>query len=294
MDNDRRPLEITRRSALLASAGALGATMTGVSPLAAQEAKEKPVLKGNIKQSVSKWCFGKIPLDEFCVKVKEMGMVGVDLLGPGDFPTLKKHGLICTMVTCGNIASGFNRRENHPRLLADLRKAIEATADAGFPNVICFSGNRAGMSDDEGARNCIEGLKQIASFAEEKKVTVCMELLNSKRDHKDYMCDRTPWGVEVCKGVGSERIKLLYDIYHMQIMEGDIIATIRQYKQYIGHIHTGGVPGRNEIDETQELNYPAIMKALVDAKYTGYVAHEFIPKRDPLTSLAAAVRLCDV
>jgi hydroxypyruvate isomerase len=157
-----------------------------------------------------------------------------------------------------------------------------------------MSGNREGISDEQGAANCVEGLKAIAGLAEEKKVTVVMELLNSKRDHRDYQCDHTAWGADVCKKVSSPRIKLLYDIYHMQIMEGDIIATIRQNIQYIGHVHTGGVPGRNEIDDTQELNYPAIMRALVDAKYDGYVAHEFVPKRDPLTSLRQAVAICDV
>jgi hydroxypyruvate isomerase len=175
-----------------------------------------------------------------------------------------------------------------------MRKAIEQTAEAGFPNVIAMSGNREGLSDEEGAKNCVEGLKSIAGLAEEKKVTVVMELLNSKRDHKDYQCDHTAWGVDVCKKVGSPRVKLLYDIYHMQIMEGDVIATIRQSIQYIGHIHTGGVPGRNEIDDTQELYHPAIMRAIADSKYDGYVAHEFVPKRDPLTSLRQAVAICDV
>jgi hydroxypyruvate isomerase len=175
-----------------------------------------------------------------------------------------------------------------------MRASIEANAEAGFPNVICFSGNRAGMADDEGMKNCAEALKQIVGLAEEKKVTLCMELLNSKRNHKDYMCDHTSWGVELCKKVGSERFKLLYDIYHMQIDEGDVIATIRENHQYIAHYHTGGIPGRNEIDSSQELYYPAVVKAILDTGFTGYLAHEFIPKRDPATSLAEAARICDV
>jgi hydroxypyruvate isomerase len=199
-----------------------------------------------------------------------------------------------TCTPSGGIGKGLNRKENHAECLAQIRSAIEKTAEAGFPTVICMSGNRAGLSDEEGAANCVEGLKQIAGLAEEKKITVVMELLNSKRDHGDYQCDHTAWGAGVCKKVGSPRVKLLYDIYHMQIMEGDVIATIRENIQYIGHIHTGGVPGRNEIDDTQELNYPAIMRALVAAKYEGYVAHEFVPKRDPLTSLRQAVAICDV
>ena len=251
-------------------------------------------LKGRIKQSVSKWCYGKIPMPEFCKACRDMGIVGVDLVGPGDWPVMKEFGLVGTVTPCGGIGKGFNRKENHDELVAKTKDAIEKTAEAGFPNVICFSGNRDGISDDEGAANCVEGLKKVVGLAEEKKVTIVLELLNSKRNHKDYQADHTAWSADVCKRVGSPRMKLLYDIYHMQIMEGDVIATIRENIQYIGHIHTGGVPGRNEIDETQELYYPAIMKAIVDAKYEGYVAHEFVPKRDPLESLRQAVQICDV
>ena len=182
-----------------------------------------------------------------------MGIKGVDLVGPNDFLTLKKYGLLATMINSGSIPKGFNRKENHEGLIAGLRKAIEAAAENAYPNVICFSGNREGLPDDVGLANCVEGLKKLAPFAEEKKVTLCMELLNSKRNHKDYMCDHTAWGAEMCKQVGSPRVKLLYDIYHMQIQEGDVIATIRENIQYIGHFHTAGVPGRNEIDDTQEL-----------------------------------------
>lgn len=280
---------VTRRQLLVT-----GVAAVATARLSPTIAAEPTGLKDRIHQSVCKWCYGKIPLDEFASKVSAMGLKGIDLIGPNDFPTLKKYNLVGTMTPSHGITKGLNRKENHAECLTKIRAAIEATAAAGFPNVICFSGNRDGLADDVGAKNCIEGLKQIIGFAEEKKVTICMELLNSKVNHKDYMCDHTAWGAEVCKGVGSERMKLLYDIYHMQIDEGDVIATIKKFKDYIGHYHTGGVPGRNEIDETQELNYPAIMQTIIETGYTGYVAHEFIPKRDPLTSLATAVKLCDV
>ncbi len=237
----------------------------------------------------------RLRVDPFAAYCKQIGLKGIDLLGPGDFATVKKYGLVCSMVSCNGIGKGFNRTENHDELIANLKKAIDATSEAGFPNIIAFSGNRAGMDDDTGANNCIEGFKKIAGYAEEKKVTICMELLNSKRDHKDYMNDHTAWGAKICKGVGSPRVKLLYDIYHMQIMEGDVIATLKQFREYIGHIHTGGVPGRHEIDETQELYHPPIMKALLDIKFDDYVAHEFIPaSKDPLASLAKAAKLCDI
>ena len=295
MTSESRSSIMSRREVMAAGTLAAAALLgPGLAASAQAQAKEKVVMNGRIKQSVSKWCYGKIPLKEFCQKVKEMGIVGVDLLGPGDFATLKEFGLVCTMTNSYGIHPGLNRKENHEKCLASLRTAIEATSAAGFPNVICMSGNREGLDDETGAKNCAEGLKQIAKFAEEKKIILCMELLNSKRDHKDYMCDRTEWGVDMCKMVGSPNVKLLYDIYHMQIMEGDVIATIKKHKDYIGHVHTGGVPGRNEIDDSQEIFYPAVMKALIDVKYEGYVAHEFVPKRDPLTSLAQAVKLCDV
>jgi hydroxypyruvate isomerase len=223
-----------------------------------------------------------------------MGLVGIDLLGPGDFETLKKHGLVCTMTNSHGIHPGLNKKKNHEQCLAKMREAIEATSAAGFKNIICFSGNREGQDDAEGMKICAEALKQVVGLAEQKNVTICMELLNSKVNHKDYMCDHTKWGVDLCKMVGSERFKLLYDIYHMQIMEGDVIRTIQDYKDYIGHIHTGGVPGRHEIDETQELYYPAIMKAIADIGFKGYVAQEFIPAREPLASLRQAVEICDV
>jgi hydroxypyruvate isomerase len=198
------------------------------------------------------------------------------------------------MIRCKSITDGLNRKENHDWIEAELRSHIDFAAAEKIPNVICMSGNRKGMSDEEGLENCAIGLKRVVGLAEQKKVTICMEGLNSKVDHKDYMYDRTGWGVALCKKVGSPRFKLLYDIYHMQIMEGDVIRTIRENKDYIAHYHTGGVPGRNEIDETQELNYPAIVKAILDTGYTGYLGQEYIPKREPLGSLALGFRICDV
>lgn len=297
MVREDAPGGMSRRDLLKGLAGgaaaAAAAGITGT-PTWAEETMASAKLKGRIKQSVSRWCYGKIEMKDFCKACAEMGILGIDLVGPGDWPVMKEFGLIGTCTPAIGIAKGFNRRENHADCIARVRDAVEKTAEAGFPNVICMSGNREGLADDVGAANCVEGLKQVAKFAEEKKVTLVMELLNSKRDHADYQCDHTAWGAGVCKKVGSPRVKLLYDIYHMQIMEGDVIATIRENIQYIGHVHTGGVPGRNEIDDTQELNYPAIMRALVDAKFDGYVAHEFVPKRDPLTSLRQAVAICDV
>lgn len=277
----------------------LGAAAVGAAGLAAAGAEgnavgDRAVVNGRINQSVCKWCYGRMSVAELAAAAARMGLKGMDLVGPGDWPVLKEHGLVGTMCPSHGIGKGLNRRENWDECLASIRSGIDACAEWGFPNVICFSGNREGMDDDEGMRNCAEALKQVAGYAEQKGVTICMELLNSKRDHKDYMCDRTPWGVEMCKLVGSPRVKLLYDIYHMQIDEGDVIATIRQYHEYIGHYHTGGVPGRHEIDETQELYYPAIMKAILDTGFTGWVAHEFIPARDPVASLTAAAKLCDV
>jgi hydroxypyruvate isomerase len=290
--------ELSRRSFIgntsLMAAGAVAGSLAGTGCATTADNTKLIVKKGRINQSVSKWCYGKIPLDEFCAICKKMGIKAIDLLGAKDFPTLKKHGLECSMVNTHGLTKGLNRKENHKQCLAQIRTAIDATAEYEFPNVITFPGNRAGMPDDVGIQNMVTALKQIAGHAEKKKVTICIEYLNSKVDHKDYMFDKMAWGVEVCKKVGSERVKILYDIYHAQIMEGDIIRTIQDYHEYIGHYHTGGNPGRNEIDETQELYYPAIMRAIVKTGFKGYVAHEFVPKRDPITSLANAVRICDV
>jgi hydroxypyruvate isomerase len=219
----------------------------------------------------------------------------MDLVGPEDWPALKKHGLVCSITSGGGtIADGLNRKENHDKITRELSENIPRAAAAGVPNVITFSGNRRGLSDQEGLENCVIGLNRVKGLAEQHGVTICLELLNSKVDHKDYQCDHTAWGAAVVKQVGSPRVKLLYDIYHMQIMEGDIIATIRSNQEWIGHYHTGGVPGRHEIDSSQELNYPAIMRAIAATGFAGFVAHEFVPKGDPLASLREAVRLCTV
>ncbi len=290
--------EISRRSVIkgiTSSAAILAAVNLGSNKIIAQETKvQSAKLKGRIKQSVSKWCYGKIPLKDFCKSCVEMGIGGVDLVGSGDWPVLKEFGLIGTCTPSHGLPVGFNHKENHEACIKSVRDAIDKTSAAGYPNVICFSGNRNGISEDEGAANCVEGLKKIIGYAEEKNVTLILELLNSKVNHKDYQADHTAWAVDICKKVGSPRMKVLYDIYHMQIMEGDIVRTIKENVEYIGHVHTGGNPGRNEIDETQEINYKAVMLALVEAKYTGWVAHEFVPKRDPLTSLKQAVEICDV
>jgi hydroxypyruvate isomerase len=250
--------------------------------------------KNRIKQSVSQWCFGKIPFEEFAQYSAKIGIQSIELMEPKDWPILNKYGLICAMTPSHGIAKGLNRKENHSECLAAIRKSIDTTAQAGFPNVICFSGNRAGMDDDEGMNNCQMAIEQIVGYAEKKKVTICMELLNSKRDHKDYMCDHTNWGGQLVRRVGSDHFKLLYDIYHMQIQEGDVISTIQEYADCVGHYHTAGVPGRHEIDSTQELNYPAIMHTILKTGYRGYVGHEFVPQNDPLASLAQAVQICDI
>jgi hydroxypyruvate isomerase len=269
------------------SAGALAAGHFG--------AEEAPPVKGAIKQSVCRWCYGKIPLEQLAAEAKKMAYRSIELLKPQEYLTIKPSGLTCAMLMgTGPIGDCLNRKENHERCERELRQAIEFAAAEGLPNVICFSGNRKGMADDEGLKNCVIGVKRVVGFAEEKKVTICIELLNSRVDHKDYMCDRTPWGVELVKTVGSPRFKLLYDIYHMQIMEGDVIRTIRDNEHYIAHYHTGGVPGRHEIDETQELHYPAVVRAILATGYQGYLGQEYIPARDPLTSLAQGFRICDV
>jgi hydroxypyruvate isomerase len=217
------------------------------------------------------------------------------LTGPDEWPTLKKHGLICAMCHgASTISDGFNRLENQDKLVAGCERLIPLAAEAGFLNIFCFSGNRRGLSDEQGIENCAIGLKRLMKMAEDKRVTIVMELLNSKVDHKDYQCDHTAWGAALCKQVGSERFKLLYDIYHMQIMEGDLIRTLKNAARHIAHYHTGGNPGRNEIDETQEINYPAVMRAIVETGFQGYVAQEFIPKREPLVSLKQGVHICDV
>jgi len=252
--------------------------------------------KGQIKQSVSRWCYQKTPLDELCAYATQIGLKGVDLLKPDEYEVPARHGLVCSMgyADGGEIASAMNRVENHAKIEEGFRKYIPLAAKAGVPNVITFSGNRAGMSDEEGAKNTITGLNRVKKIAEDHGVTICLELLNSKVDHKDYMCDHTAWGVRVVQAVNSPRVKLLYDIYHMQIMEGDLVRTIQQNISWLGHFHTGGVPGRHELDGTQEVQWDGVMRGIAAAGFQGYVAHEFVPARDPLTSLRQAVDLCDV
>ena len=282
------------RSSSIIAAGTVAGTLARAGQAMTVDEVEREVKNGRINQSVSKWCYGKFSLEEMCVIGKKMGLKAIDLLGPNDFPTLKKHGLACSMINTHNLTKGLNRKENHEECLEKIRTAIDAAAEYGYPNVISFPGNREGMPDDIGVENSVIALRKIVGHAEKKGVTICLEYLNSKVNHKDYMFDNMAWGVEVCKKVGSQNVKILYDIYHAQIMEGDIIRTLRNNKEYIGHYHTGGNPGRNEIDETQELYYPAIMRAIADTGYKGYVAHEFVPKKDPIESLAYAVRICDV
>jgi hydroxypyruvate isomerase len=250
---------------------------------------------GRLKQSVARWCYSKIPIEDLCRQCAEIGISGMDLVEPEDWPVIRKYGLVPT-VTMGksNIPDGWNRKESHDRLAAEITARIQRAAEGKVPNVITFSGNRAGMADDVGKENTIAGLKKVAKAAEDHGVTILLELLNSKVDHKDYMCDHTPWGVDVIKAVNSPRVKLLYDIYHMQIMEGDIIRTIRDKIQHIGHFHTGGVPGRHELDDTQELQWRTVAKAIADLNYQGFFAHEFVPTKDPMTSLKQAVELCKV
>ncbi|RTZ03446.1 hydroxypyruvate isomerase [Flavobacterium sp. RSP49] len=254
-------------------------------------------LKGNINHSVSRWCFNDIDLDTLCIESKKIGITGIDLVGPKDWPTLKKYDLVSTMCNGAeiNLVDGFNDIKFHETLLKNYMEMIPLVAKAGYKNLICFSGSRRGKTDEEGWNNCIVGLQKLIPLAEKHNVILVMELLNSKIDHKDYQCDRTSWGVELAKRLNSENFKLLYDIYHMQIDEGDVIRNIRDNHHYITHYHTAGVPGRNEIDDTQELNYTAIMKAIAKTGFNGFVGQEFVPKNpDKLASLKQAIAICDI
>jgi hydroxypyruvate isomerase len=286
---------LTRREALASLLGSAAfAALPRVRP-AEPKSPTMPASSDSFHHSVCKWCYKDIPLETLAHSARGLGLESIELLDPADWPVVRKYGLTCAMANgTTTIRDGFNRVENHAKYVPAMIERIAACADAGLPNVICFSGSRAGLADEQGLANCARGLRQIVGAAEKAGVTVCMELLNSKVNHPDYMCDRTAWGVELCRRVGSERFKLLYDIYHMQIMEGDVIRTIQDNHRYIGHYHTGGVPGRHEIDDTQELCYPAIMRAIKATGFTGFVAQEFVPARDPLTSLRAAVKLCTV
>jgi hydroxypyruvate isomerase len=257
--------------------------------------------KGRLKQGVTAGVFdAKMPFEDQCRLAAELGCVGFDLVQLKDWPVLKKYGLTPTMAppeaTGISIPDGLNRTENHDSLEKAMRPAIDQCAAAGCPNLITFSGNRRGMPDNEGADNCMAFLNRVKAQAEDKRVTICMELLNSKVNHKDYMCDHTAWGVEVVKRVNSPRVKLLYDIYHMQIMEGDICRTITDNFQWIAHFHTGGVPGRHELDDTQELDYHFVAKTIADLGYTGYVSHEYrpAPDRDAKESLKQAIEIMTV
>jgi hydroxypyruvate isomerase len=283
---------IGRRTALGAMAASVGAVAVRPSSLVPRPSS------GRIKQSVSYWPYSKIPLAEFAREAKRMGLAAIDLLQPEEWPVVRDAELVSSMGYPSKrrdfLTRGFNDPANHDLLVDELTKTIPLAAAAGVPNVITMFGNRRGRSDAEGADNCIAGLSRVKAVAEQHNVTVCVELLNSKVDHKDYMGDHTAFGAKVIAGVGSPRVKLLYDIYHMQIMEGDVIRTIRENIAHIAHFHTGGVPGRHEIDDGQELNYRTVCSAIADAGFTGYVAHEFVPSRDPLASLREAVRLCDV
>ena len=284
---DRREL-LAAGAALVASRGSL--------PTAVPVQGRAP--SGRLKQSVSQWTYGGMPLRDLCRAAKDIGLAGIDLLNRGDWAQVRDEGLVCSMGYAADrphfLTDGFTDPANHAMILRDLEEAIPLAAAAGVPNLIAMFGNRRGRADAEAIDNCVMGLNRIKALAEERGVMICVELLNSKVDHHDYQGDRTSFGVAVVRAVNSPRIKLLYDIYHMQIMEGDVIRTIRDNIEWIAHFHTGGVPGRHEIDGTQELNYHAVAQAIADAGHTGYVAHEFLPTRDPLTSLREAVAICTV
>jgi len=256
-----------------------------------------PETKGNINHSVCQWCYGDIPLEKLCEESKAMGIKSIDLLNSTQWPVALKYGLTCAMAYGSDLGlnKGFNDPTLHDKFLKDYSASISKAVDAGLKNIICFSGNANGLSSEKGLENCAKGLEPVLKIAAKYNVTLSMELLNSKVDHKDYQCDHTDWGVKLCEKLGVDNFKLLYDIYHMQIMDGDVIATINKNIKYISHFHTGGVPGRHEIDETQELYYPAIMQAIVKTGFKGYVAQEFIPtKKDKIASLGAAIKICDV
>jgi len=281
----RATLKTTRRELFSTAAGA--AFAAGLI---------KDVKNGRLKQSVSRWPYAKIPLPDFCRAVAEIGLTAIDLLEEADWAVARQHGVICSMGYAGggSIRDGLNVIANHDAIVRNFERTIPLAAAQRVPNVITFFGNRRGMGDEEATANCIAGLNRVKKIAEDHDVTICVELLNSKVNHPDYQGDRTSFGAAIVKAVASPRVKLLYDIYHMQIMEGDLIRTIGDQKGVIGHYHTGGVPGRHELDTTQEVNWPAVCRAIVDTGFHGYLAHEFVPTRDPLTSLREAVVLCDV
>ena len=298
------PNQVNRRKLIkqvLTGSAALAAGVSLPTPLlaASENNSSDPLsLKGNINHSVCYWCYGDLSLEQMCLEVKKIGFGAIDLLKPDEWPIAKKHGLHCSMCyTAGetSLTKGWNNKAHHAWLIKDYLEAIPLVAAAGYTNLICFAGNRNGMDDETGLQNCVEGLKQIMPLAEKHGVIIQIELFNSRIDHKDYMGDKSAWGIELCKRLGSPNFKILFDIYHMQIDEGDIIRSIQDNHQYFGHYHTAGVPGRNEIDERQELYYPAIMRAIAATGYKGHVAQEFIPKdKDAMASLRKAIEICDI
>ena len=298
------PNQVNRRKLIkqvLSGSAAIAAGVSLPAPLFAAAEKTSSgelSLKGNINHSVCYWCYGDLSLEQMCLEVKKIGFGAIDLLKPSEWPTAKKHGLHCSMCyTAGetSLTKGWNNKAHHAWLIKDYLEAIPLVAAAGYTNLICFAGNRNGMDDETGLQNCVEGLKQIMPLAEKHGVIIQIELFNSRIDHKDYMGDKSAWGIELCKRLGSPNFKIFFDIYHMQIDEGDIIRSIQDNHQYFGHYHTAGVPGRNEIDERQELYYPAIMRAIAATGYKGYVAQEFIPKdKDAMASLRKAIEICDI
>jgi hydroxypyruvate isomerase len=292
------PYSKTRRSALKGIiTGSMATMATGFWIKPAEAGNMKNKLRNNINHSICRWTYNHLSLEELCSLVKEVGFSAIDLVGPKEWHILKNNGVNSSMCNGAEISleKGWNHKEYHKTLIKNYAEMISLVGKAGYKNLICFSGNRDGMDDETGMQNCVEGLKKILPLAEKNGVVIQMELFNSKIDHPDYMCDKSAWGVELCKRLGSENFKLLYDIYHMQINEGDIIRTINDHHRYFGHYHTAGVPGRNEIDDSQELYYPAVMKAIVATGYKGYVAQEFIPKKDDkVASLKEAIKTCDI
>ena len=283
------------------AAGSLGAAaLTSLNSFSFSDSEDSYKLKGNINHSVCYWTYNFMPLDELCIAVKKIGFSAIDLVGPKDWPVLQHHGIFSSMCNGAEISltKGWNDKQYHATLIKNYSDHIGLVAKAGYKNIICFSGNRNGMDDETGLKNMTEGIKQITGLAEKNNVIVQIEVFNSKVDHKDYMADKSAWAVELCKRVGSPNFKILYDIYHMQINEGDVIRTIRDNQQYFGHYHTAGVPGRHEIDESQELFYPAIMDAILKTGFKDYVAQEFIPTgketKDKIAALKKAVKICDV
>ncbi len=297
----KMPHALDRRGWLRRSAGIAAGTLAGsLAPLTAAEPEGPAARNGRIRQSLVHWCYQKYwNVDEMCRVAKKLGCVSVELINPKDWPTLKQHGLVCAIAQSHGFDKGMNNPKYQPMCLEKLRAAIDACAAHGFPNVITFTGFRENIADDEGIKNCVAGFKKVIGYAEAKKVNLCLEMLNSRvneymKGHPGYQGDHTEYCMEIIKQVGSPRMKLLFDIYHVQIMDGDVIRRLRQYAEYVGHVHTAGNPGRGELDDRQEINYPPIMRALVEIGYKGYVGQEFIPTRDPFTGLKEAVALCDV